>query len=390
MSTHPGIHDGLKRIADPLSTLADRIHRTPELGFEETKACAWQVALLKNWRFKVETPFGSLRTAYRATAGKGRPAFGFLAEYDALPEVGHACGHNLICAAAIGAGTVLRETLAREKRPGKVVILGTPAEESRGGKLIMIKDGAFRGLDAAIEAHPSFRTAPYGAHTAIKRVDVRFTGKAAHAAASPEKGRNALDAVMLLFQGVNAWRQHLVESSRIHGIVTEGGVAPNIVPAHGSCVFFLRSLDDADLEQMIVRFKDIARGAALMTGTKVKVTIGKGGYRSGNPNRKLNEAFMTAAEAVGLNPKVPKRSGRGSSDFANVSHLVPGVHVYFGISKRAIAGHSTAFAKAAGSAYGKQQMLRAAEAIANVGYRFFTDPAFRKQVRAAFDKGRGK
>ncbi|MBN1674314.1 MAG: amidohydrolase [Kiritimatiellae bacterium] len=387
---HPEIRKGVKRLAGPLEALATQIHDNPELAFNEKKACAWQVALLKKWTFQVEAPFGGLTTAYRARWGSGRPAFCFIAEYDALPQIGHACGHNLICAAAIGAAIALRDVLKQEKIRGTVVILGTPGEESGGGKLIMIKNGALKAIDAAIEAHPSSRTVPYAGHSAIRSVQVDYTGKASHAAGAPEKGLNALDAVMLLFQGVNAWRQHLVETSRIHGIVTDGGVAPNIIPDHASCLFFLRSMEDDDLTRMIGRFRDIAQGAALMTGTQARIRVAKGGYRSGNPNARLNEFFVQAAAATGLRPEIPEKSGRGSSDFGDVSHEVPGAHVYFRITKNSVAGHSVAFARAAGSAYGKRQMLRAAEAIANVGYRFFTDAAFREQVRDAFEHRGGK
>ncbi len=371
-----------------LESLAMKIHRNPELGFEEKKACAWQVQLLKKWGFGVKTPFAGLSTAYKAVSGRGKPTFCIMAEYDALPEIGHACGHNLICTAAMGAGTALRDALKREKIPGTVVVMGTPAEESKGGKVKMLAKGAMKGIDAVMMAHPSWRTTPDTGCTAIQRIDVTFEGVSAHAAAAPEKAKNALDAVMLLFHGVSVWRQQLPESSRLHGIVIEGGVVPNVIPDRASCRFFLRSPDDAVLADMDKRFRDIARGAALMTGTKPKISPALEPYKSRRPNKPLNEAFVEAAETVGLNPVIPDRSGRGSTDFGDVSHVAPGVHVYFGISKREIAGHSIALRKAAGSAYGLKQMLRTAEAMAQVGYRYFADDAFRKSVHADFRRCR--
>ncbi len=384
VSEQKAIRKAMKRYAGGLDSLAAAIFRNPELAFEEKQACALQVRLLKQWGFRVTSPVAGLPTAYKAVWGKGKPVFCFIGEYDALPEIGHACGHNLICAAAIGAGCALRDVLEQKRIPGTIIIMGTPAEEGKGGKCVMIRKGAFKGIDAVLEAHPSYRTTPDNGCTAIKRVSVAFTGKASHAAGSPELGKNALDAVMLLFQGVNAWRQHNTETNRIHGIVKEGGVAPNIVPEQGSAVFYLRSLDDEELVSMIKRFKDIARGAALMTGTRLKISVGGEGYKSRIPNTPLNDAYIKAAGSAGLDPVIPARTGRGSSDFGDVSHEVPGAHVYFGIGKKIIACHSVDFREAAGSTYGRRQMLSAAEAIAAVGYQYFTDPDLRKSVRTDF------
>ncbi len=372
--------------AGQLKALALKIHRNPELGLEETKACAWQMQMLKRWGFSVQTPFAGLSTAYKAVCGRGKPVFCFMAEYDALPEIGHACGHNLICTAAMGAGAALGAAMKREKISGTVVVMGTPAEESKGGKIKMLQKGAMKGIDAVMMAHPSDQTTPDTGSAAIQRIDVTFEGVSAHAAAAPEKAKNALDAVMLLFHGVSAWRQQLPETSRIHGIVIEGGVVPNIIPDLASCRFFLRSPDGDVLTDMAERFGDIARGAALMTGTKAQINPSLEPYRGHRPNKSFNEAFIESARAVGLNPVIPEQSGRGSSDFSNVSYVVPGAHVYFGIAKRQIPAHSIAFCKAAGSDYGLKQMLRAAEAMAQVGYRYLTDNAFRKSVHGDFRK----
>ena len=383
-SIQKSIRRAVAGYAGEIESIASAIFENPELGFEETMACELQVRFLRESGFRVTSPFASLPTAYKAVWGKGKPKFCFMGEYDALSEIGHACGHNLICGAAIGAGCALRDVLKRKNIPGTVVIMGTPGEESKGGKLVMIENDALKGIDAVLEAHPSYRTIPDNGTTAIQRLVVSYLGKAAHAAGSPELGKNALDAVMLLFQGVNAWRQHITETSRVHGIVTEGGVAPNIVPDNAAAVFFLRSLDDDELAGMIKRFKDIARGAALMTGTRLKLTANSKGYKARIPNAPLNEAYIKAAETAGLNPEIPAQSGRGSSDFGDVSHLVPGAHVYFGIAREVIACHSVDFREAAGTRYARGQMLRAAEALAAAGYQYFVDPDFRKRVKADF------
>jgi amidohydrolase len=378
------IRNALRAHESEVDGLALQIHRNPELAYEEHRACAWQVALLRKWGFAVETPFCGLDTAFRATVGRGRPVFCLMSEYDALPELGHGCGHNLIAASALGAGVAVAAVLKEQRLPGTLVVMGTPAEESGGGKLALIRRGGLKGLDAVLMAHPSHQTTPDLGCTAVTHRRVVFTGRSAHAASCPERGRNALDAVLLLFQGVNAWRQHLPESARVHGIVTEGGDAPNIVPERAACDFFLRSPDDSVLAQMTARFTAIARGAALMTGTRVRVSAYGIPHKGRKPNGPLNAEFIRWAAPLGLDPVFPELPTRGSSDFGDVSHARPGAHVYFAISRKEVPGHSRALCQAAGSAFGRRQMLRAAEALAHVGSRFFADAGFRADVQADF------
>lgn len=372
----------IRRHSRELDDLAKKIHACPELGMEERRAVAWQTELLRRWGFRVQAPFAGLPTAYKAVRGTGAPVFCFMAEYDALPDLGHACGHNLICTVALGAGKALADALKAERRPGTVIVMGTPGEEGLGGKVLIARRGGLKGLDAVMMAHPVAHTGPDTSGLAIMRRDVVFHGRAVHAAASPEDGLNALDAVMLLFHAVNAWRQHLPETCRMHGIVTEGGVKPNIVPERAACSFYLRAEDDRTLAKMEKRFRSIARGAALMTGTRETMMENELPYRARRPNQPLNEAYVAEAKALGMRPRTPKRPGRGSSDFGDVSQLVPGAHVYFGIARGELPGHSVAFTRAAGTPYARAQMLRAAEALARVGWRYCTEPAFRQAVSA--------
>jgi amidohydrolase len=378
------IRKTIRASARNLRALSGRIHGNPELGLKEIRACAWQVALLRKWGLKVQTPFAGLSTAYRAVVGRGKPVFCLMAEYDALPDIGHACGHNLICTAALGAARALAGVMKEERLAGTLVVMGTPAEESVGGKIMMMRNGALDGVDAALMAHPSFRTIPDTGSTAVARAELIFTGKSAHAAASPEKGKNALDAVLLLFHGVNAWRQQLPETSRVHGIVQEGGVAPNIIPDRATCIFYIRSPKDSVLKEMTRQFLNIAKGAALMTGTKLEVSPWGIPYAARWPNRAMNGAYVEAARAARLEVAAPDQTGRGSSDFGNVSQAVPGAHVYFGIATRVMALHSVEFEKASASSYGFSQTLKAAEALAVVGHRYFADAAFRQTVRQDF------
>ncbi len=378
------IRDAVAQQAETLASLALKIHAHPELGFEEKKACAWQTALLKRWSFDVQTPWLGIETAYRADWGEGTHNFCFMAEYDALPEIGHGCGHNLICAAALGAGFALSRTLVRQKLKGRVIVMGTPAEESKGGKVKLVANGGMKDVNAVMMAHPSWRTVPDTGSTAIQRFRVGFKGQSAHAAASPELGRNALDAVMALFHGVNAWRQQLPETSRVHGIVLDGGVVPNIIPDSACCDFYLRSPDDRVLRDMADRFRRMVEGAALMTDTEAKIEPLMVPYKARWPNATLNRLYIEAVDQLGMKPQQPEHPGRGSSDFGDVSQKSPGSHVYFSISKKTVPVHSAQFAKAAASRYGLDQMLKTAEAMARVGYRYVTEPETRRAARRDF------
>ena len=375
------IAEAVAQQADILKDLARKIHAHPELGFEERQACAWQTALLKRWSFDVRTPWLDMETAYCADFGEGKPVFCLMAEYDALPEIGHGCGHNLIAAAALGAAYAASRALARAKVAGRIRAMGTPAEESKGGKVKIVARGGMKGVDAAMMAHPSWRTVPDTGSTAIRRFRVAFRGQSAHAAASPEQGRNALDAVTVLFHGIGAWRQQLPESARIHGVVQEGGVLPNIIPDRTRCEFYLRSPDDKVLDAMTDRFKRMVRAAALMTDTEAAIEQWLTPYKARWPNATLNRLYVEAAEQLGMAPEQPEHPGRGSSDFGDVSQKAPAAHVYFGIARQPTPAHSPQFAKAAASAYGTSQMLKAAEALARTAVRFLTNAQIRRAAR---------
>ncbi len=379
MPLNPNIHQSIEAIQNQLCELSQEIHAHPELGFKEVQACAWQIELLKEWGFEVETPYAGMDTAYCAAFGSGEPVFAVLSEYDALPGIGHACGHNLICASSLGAGKAIADYLESNKMPGTLLVMGTPAEESHGGKISFVEQGCFNKIDAAVMAHPSANTRAWYGNLGVTHYDIVYNGLAAHASGSPEKGKNALDAVMLLFTGVNAWRQHILEDSRVHGIVTEGGDAANIVPEKAACSFYVRANNIDTLAAMEKRFERIAEAAAMMTDTEVEINISSK-YKPGLPNQTMNKAYHELTEELGMNPVIPERGGRGSTDFADVSQVIPGAHVYFAICDKDTAGHSKAFAEAAGSEFGQQQMLKAAEALANIGSRFFSDPEFRVEV----------
>ncbi len=379
MNAAARIKKDISAVAPALRKLALDVHANPELGFEERKACAWQVEILRRHGFEIENPFRGLETAYLAKSGSGRPAVCFLSEYDALPGLGHACGHNLICAAALGAGIVLSDILQKEGTKGTVYVAGTPAEEGKGGKLHFVSSGIFKGVDAALMAHPETRTSGWNGCLAIERYDATFRGRASHASTAPEKGINALDAVLLLFQGVNAWRQQLPETSRVHGIITKGGDAPNIIPDKASCRFYLRSDRMSFLKVMERRFKDIARGAALMTGAKLELVKAKEGYKAGVINNVLNREFATIAESLGMGVR-SSDDGRGSSDFGDVSQELPGIHFYFKAVTEDAPIHSSRFEQLTAKEFALDAMLQAAEALAILGHRILTDKKLRDEA----------
>ncbi len=246
------------------------IHDNPEIQFQEHKAVALLTEELAKEGFAVQRPVAGLDTAFVATFGHGRPAVAFLAEYDALPGLGHACGHNLMAVWAIGAGIALKRALPNID--GTIQVIGTPAEEGGGGKVIMGEKGIFRGLDAAVILHAKDSTYLEQSFLAMKSYQVEFFGRSAHAAASPEEGISALDAVMQLFFSVNAWRQMMRSDARIHGTITHGGDAPNIIPEYAAAKFIVRAADQAYLEQLDARFQNIVEAAALATGTRSKLT----------------------------------------------------------------------------------------------------------------------
>ena len=367
-----------------LRRLSDAIWTHPELAYEEKFAVSQATEYLRKAGFSPVIPYCGLETSFKAESGSGKPTFAIFAEYDALPDVGHGCGHNLICTAAVAAFCAVAAELKNKNLPGKIVLLGSPAEESGGGKVKMIEAGCLEGIDAAMMVHPSWRATPDTGSSAITRYDVVFHGKASHAAGAPELGINALSAVNLLFAGVNAYREQIPEDARMHGIITCGGEAPNITPAKASCRFFLRSTGEDWIKKIEKRFLDIVHGAELMTGATAEIIPFNVPYMSRKPNAALNRTYLEGISALGMKYILPAHGGRGSSDFGNVSHAVPGIHPYFPVTDHEIPGHSEAFRIASGTDFAFDNALTAAAAMANTALTYLTDPAFKAEVDAGF------
>lgn len=374
---------------EALRTLSDTIWRNPELLFKEFLAAEAAVKLLEEAGYTVTHPCYGLDTAFACEFSQGEgPVFAIAAEYDALPEIGHGCGHNLICAAGVAAFLAVAELMKEENVPGKVILLGTPAEEGGGGKVFMEERGALKGVDAVIMVHPSAKTCPDMGSTANIGFEIIFHGRSAHAAAFPDKGINALDAANLLFTGVNTFRQYMPEHARIHGVILEGGTVPNVIPDRARCRFYLRSGDEAWVPVLEKRFREIVKGAELMTGASAEILPFRPAYRARKANCTMNHEYIRCMEEQKVQVFIPEKPGRGSSDFGNFSQAVPGIHAYFNVSDTCEpVGHTAEFAEYSGKDYGFENAMRAAAAQAHVAWRFLTEKEFRDAVKADFENG---
>jgi len=374
--------DGLK---PTLIDLSKRIHRNPEVKFEEYKASQWISQAAEQAGFRVEKPIGGLDTAFRASYPGSRegPTIAFLAEYDALPKLGHGCGHNLIGPASLGA--VLGLQTAMDDLPGSIQLIGTPGEEGGGGKVILAKAGVFDDVDVALMFHPSGKTILWKHALARRKLFIEFFGKAAHAAAVPEKGISALDATIQTFQNINALREHVVDSSRIHGIITDGGDAPNIVPDYSASLFYVRARDDDYCDELLEKVRNCARGAAVATGAGVEMEM-QGAYKSLQTNMPLAQAFKSNLEALGWTfEEVDPAEGIGSTDLGDVSHLVPSIHPYLSIGPKDLVGHSTEFVEASASEKGFEAMIAAAKAMAATAVDILLKPDLYDAIQADFE-----
>ena len=354
--------------------LSHRIHANPEPAFEERQAAGWVAETVARHGYAVEHPVGSLATAVRGRLKGGRagsgPWVGVLAEYDALPGLGHGCGHNSMAASGVGAAIALA-ALAPEIA-GEIVFLGTPAEERGSGKGVMIRDGLFEGLDAALLYHPSDTTYVECRLLASEDVYVTFHGRQAHAASEPWMGRNALDALVLLFGSVGLWRQQLRPDTRVHGIIQEGGTAANIIPSRTKAWFMVRSPRQAEYLEMRERFRAMCEAAAAATDCTVEV-IFDGGASTMKHNRTLGDRFSANMAAYGVADH-PPADNLGSSDMGNVSFVVPTIHPSIAICAAGVPGHSIEFREAAVSPLADEVTLLAATLVAQTAYELFADP----------------
>ncbi|MEK4907629.1 M20 family metallopeptidase [Niallia sp. FSL M8-0099] len=366
------------------------IGENPELGHEEFKACEILTDTLKQHDFNVEIGICDLPTAFKATfdSGKAGPVIGFMAEYDALPELGHACGHNLIGTMGIAAGIGLSKVLS--ETGGKVIVYGTPAEETKGGKVTMAEAGIFEELDVAMMVHPLDSYMKSGDSLAMDAIQFEFFGKAAHAAASPHLGINALDAVLQTFNSINALRQHIKSDARIHGVITEGGKAANIVPDYAVAQFYVRAGKREEVNKLVEKVKQCAEGAALQTGATVKSSFYEFSYDDMITNQTLSDLFTKQLVDLGVEPSEiqEQRDGSGSLDMGNVSQVVPSIHPYVKICNEAYACHTHEFREAAMSDQGRDAMILGAKSMALTGLEILTNKELLAKIKAEFLKNK--
>ena len=375
------------REAGALDALSLEIHGSPELRYEEHKATAWITSFLEARGHEVERRLGGIATAFRARAGKaGGPRVAILAEYDALPEIGHACGHNLIAAGAVGAFLTLAPHA--DRLDATVELIGTPAEEGGGGKIVLVDHGVFEGVDAALMFHPFDRDLTAHPTLANLWLQMSFHGAPAHAAIAPWDGRSALTACLQTFSLVDAQRVHFRDGVRVHGFVTDGGQAVNIIPERAACEFSVRARTLAELDRVRAIVERCARGAAMACGVEVTITARRG-YKDMRNNLPLAREFGAQLRALGREAReVDERVGTGSTDMGDVSHAVPSIHAWLAICDEGeTLCHEHAFARAARSPRAMETMAVASKAMARTAAAFLSDPALRHSVRAAFRGG---
>jgi amidohydrolase len=371
-------------LAPVLRDVSSKIHAHPELRFEEHRAAAWIAEALEGAGVSVERNLGGLPTAFRARVGGGSgPKVAILAEYDALPEIGHACGHNLIAAGALGAFLALAKQ--GSALPGTVELVGTPAEEGGGGKIKLLRAGAFAGVSAAMMFHPFDRDLL--AHFALANVwlEVRFRGTPSHAALAPWEGASALTACLETFRLVDSQRVHFRDGVRVHGFVTNGGQAVNIIPEHAAAEFSVRARTGAEMDRVRAIVERCAHGAALAHGVEVTLTV-REGYRDLVNNLTLARRFGAHMGTLGRSPAERDPSiGSGSTDIGDVSHAVPSIHPWLAICDKGETNcHQHAFQISAGSPRGADAMLAAAKALALTAADVLRDAELRRAVKEEF------
>lgn len=362
------------------------IHAKPEIGNEEVFASAQLVQLLKDANFEVTTAVAGHETSFYAVKDSGQPGptIAYLAEYDALPGIGHACGHNIIGVTSVAAAIALAETFPSVG--GKVVVLGTPAEEggtNGSAKGSFVRHGYLKDIDLAFMLHPSGKTGVTNESLAVDPLDFHFYGKPAHASGAPEKGINALDAVIQLFNGINALRQHVPSDVRIHGIITNGGDAPNIVPEYASARFYIRAASWPKTEQIANKIRKIAEGAALATGATVKIERFQNEVKDLVVNEVTDRVLADHLSTLGEDVQPRGNRSLGSTDAGNISYEVPTSHGFIKIGPDNLVAHTAEFREAANSEQGYQALVTGAIALAQTGYTFLNTPALIDEAKEA-------
>jgi amidohydrolase len=378
--------EGVAAAADELVDASRRIHSNPELAMKEREASALLAERLEAQGFQVERNVSGMETAFLASWGEGPVTIAYLCEYDALPEIGHACGHNLIATAGLGAAYGLKAALSPSQV--RLLVFGTPAEENIGGKVIMLERGAFEGVDVALMAHPSPVDVDMPPMYGIDQVDVEYKGQSAHASFAPEMGVNALDGLVTAYQSIAQLRQHIRRDSRIHGIITNGGSASNVVPDRAAGTFSVRALLPAYLEELKGKVQRCFEAGAAASGATVEIKWGPLSYAPMRNNESLATAYRANAESLGRIFIDARLESTGSSDMGNVSQALPSIHPMFGIGAMAF-NHTPAFTEVCATDAAHAAMVQVAQALAMTGVEVALDSELLQRAKEEFASGRG-
>lgn len=369
---------------EDLKTISRELYNNPELGHEEFKSCELLENYLESYGFNVEKGIYNIPTAFKGSynSSKKGPCISFLCEYDALPEIGHGCGHNLISAMGIGAAIGLKSVL--DEIGGKIIVYGTPAEETSGAKVKLVNEGAFKDVDIAMMVHPSPTTEESGTSLALTAIQFEFLGKTAHAAVSPEKGINSLEAAIMTYNNVNALRQYVTSDVRIHGIIKDGGKAANIIPDYACIQFYIRANKRKYRDEVVQKVIKCAEAASSSVGAKVKISYFEEAYDDLNTNKVLSNLFNENLRGFVQNNINQAKKSFGSVDMGNVSQVVPAIHPWIGVGNENLVLHSREFADYTQTKDGENTIYKGACAMAMTAYDFIISDELQKKVKEEF------
>jgi amidohydrolase len=382
---HSRVRNAIDSRKKELRQISQRLHDNPETAMKEHQAVQWLSSFLESSGFSIETGIAGMATAFRACAGSTRPVIAFIAEYDALPELGHACGHNLIATAA--AAAAIGAMKASEVLGGSIQVIGTPAEELQGGKIGMVEAGVFDRLDAAMMLHPAAHDSATVRTLACISLDAEFFGRESHAAGHPELGINALEAMILAFNGVDSLRQHISTDARIHGIITDGGRAANIVPGHSAARFLVRAAASGYIEILKKKVISCFQGAALSTGARLEYHWNADQfYQPMRNDEKLARLYIANMALLGHPvPFFNEAQSFGSTDMGNISQRVPAIHTSVAIAPPGTSEHTPEFARYASQDSSFEAVILAATAMAYTAIDLLADPGILQGVSEGFN-----
>ncbi|XP_060068349.1 peptidase M20 domain-containing protein 2-like isoform X2 [Ylistrum balloti] len=382
--------EAIDKVSSELNDISQELWKNPELNFNEHHAHTILTDFLENQGFTVDRKY-KLDTAFRATFGdeSAGPHVAVLCEYDALPEIGHACGHNLIAELGVAAGVGIKTAMEASEQPiGKITIMGTPDEENRGGKLDLLQKGAFQKFDVAMMSHPAPNDSVLANMLAVDWVTVTYKGKASHAAAFPWEGVNALDAAVTCYQTVSCMRQQMKPTWRVHGIITKGGLRPNIIPEEAALEYYIRAPNKAELHMLREKIMNCFESAATATGCKVEYNFSEMPYLNVISNEALASSFEANARELGLDFKEHGMSTDsaplGSTDMGNVSYVVPSIHPFFYIGTDEV-NHTRGFTEATGAPAAQPYTILQGKAMAMTAIDVFTNNDLLHRIKTEFD-----